>query len=80
MIDLWREGWGATGEGINPAELQGTYDVDTIDEAVAAWWEAYREKYPNANPDLLKREEDGHWSFWRIRFFDNETDARRFLG
>jgi hypothetical protein len=81
IIDLWTEGWGATGEGLHAAKFEGAYDVDTFDEAIALWRAEQEKKYPSNNYDeLLRKGDDGKWRFWGIGFYDNEKDARAFLG
>lgn len=79
MIDLWMEGYAATGEH-KTAELCGTYDTDSIEVAVKEWYASYKSKYPNSSNTLLKQQKDGTWAFWGMRFFDNESDARKVFG
>ena len=78
MINLWMEGYRATGD-YSPATFCGTYQVDTLREAVMLWMkepddrlEKGRTRVDDINLDNL--------SYWACRFFDNEVDARKRFG
>lgn len=70
---IWGEGYRATGEH-GDATFMGTEYAVSFDEAVQklkAW-------YPN--PELFRRRDDGTWTYWACKLYDNETDARRNYG
>lgn len=80
MIHLWLEGYSATGDSA-PASFEGLYNTDSMDEAVQGWAEAYSRRWPTTNmTDLLRKNDDGVWSFWGMRFYDNEQSARKSFG
>lgn len=67
--EIWAEGYRATGHG-EGAVLLGTATADTFDEAVRA--------FTFSMPYV--RNEDGVWTYWGCRIFDNEQDARKAFG
>lgn len=75
-MELWVEGYAVTGMSSN-AESLGEFDTDSMDEAVQTLL---------AQPSMVdsksyfRRSDDGTWSFWGCRIFDNESDARRSFG
>jgi hypothetical protein len=76
-MELWMEGYAATGEH-GSATYCGTYPAGTsIPEAARRWVAkdpAYRASY------LSVDDKKGTASFWGCRFYDNETDARQSFG
>jgi hypothetical protein len=73
MVDLWCEGYAATGERA-PATFLGSFKAGSIDEAVERWVE-------QAKPDEgLVAKQGGVWRYWGCRIFDNEADARKAFG
>lgn len=73
---LWAEGYAATGEH-GTASVIGESWGKSLDDAV---WRLLRN---NPSPHLhtyLRRSDDGTWTYWGCRIFDNETDARKSFG
>lgn len=73
---LWVEGYAATGDH-GEAMFLGTYGADTFDDAVQKW---NTEKNAKNNYGELKQHNDGTWTVWGCRIFDNERSARRSFG
>lgn len=73
---LWVEGYAATGER-GEAMFLGTYESDTFDEAVQKW---NAEKNSKNTYGELRRRDDGYWTVWGCRIFDNEHAARQSFG
>jgi hypothetical protein len=67
-MNLWIEGYSATGESASATYL-GNYPGDTLKEAIANFSRSTGEQI----------DEDG-LSIWGCRIFDNEDDARRSFG
>ncbi len=70
--EVWLEGYRATGE-YGEATLHGKFEAETFLEACEKWVNTLPEK----EREYFHKE---RLSFWACRFFDNETDARRFCG
>jgi hypothetical protein len=73
MVELWVEGYRATGEWCT-ASCLGTFEAETIDEAV----QQYLKKNPDHRPSFEKRK--GVWYDWGCQIFDNEAAARASFG
>jgi len=68
IFAVWSEGYNATGEN-SPAVLLGTADTPDFDSAV---------RFVQArsdSPELYHQHDDGHWTYWGCRLFDNRTEA-----
>lgn len=74
---LWMEGFSATCESAH-AHCLGRSTGRTFDESCAV----FARRYNRGKRDgyRMVRSEDGAWSVWGCRIFDNETDARRAFG
>lgn len=74
-IEVWEEGFCATGQA-GTANLLGTYKAIDFDDTVKQYYKTFTQKdsYP------LKCTDDGVYSIWACRLFDNETDARKSFG
>lgn len=72
-IDLWTEGYHVQ-EGLCPARFCGTFECDTLKEAIIMYKETLTDPYSISCIDV----EDE--SFWGCKFFDNEADARKSFG
>lgn len=70
-INLWMEGYSATGEH-GTAQYCGFYKVNTLKEAVEQW--------VNESLDRVKYTNIDHLTYWGCRFYDNEPDARKSFG
>ena len=73
--DIWAEGWADNGGGSKAQLIATGIEASTFAEAV--------EKHAELNPEFKKyisKYQDGNYCYWRCRLFDNEGDARRFLG
>lgn len=82
---IWAEGFVITGNR-SDANLIGTYEADSFDDAVEKYNEECIKKYgkPSAvRGGLLDGKTmkpiDG-WTIWGCRLFDNEQDARKSFG
>lgn len=73
---LWVEGYAATCEH-GEAMFLGTYEADTFDGAVQKW---NAEKNAKTTYGVLKQHDDGTWTVWGCRIFDNEHAARQSFG
>lgn len=69
--EVWTEGYAATGE-FGSAILHGVYRAETFQQAVEAWLDEYTDRWKSYDSDRM--------TFWGCRFYDNERDARAFLG
>ena len=74
QFQVWAEGYAATGE-YAPATLRGVYEAETFDDAVRQHIKTTPEE-----AHFYRQHDDGHWSYWACRLYDNESDARKFLG
>ena len=66
------EGFHIQGGGPEPASFLGQSEGETFREAVLKWYDEHPLRKHDFNPDQL--------SDWGCRLFDNEKDARRFMG
>ena len=78
MFEVWMEGYAATGESAL-AHKVGEVLCKTFDEAVLILTEGKVDKDPDQE-DGLKRNSKGNLCSWACAFYDNEADAREFLG
>lgn len=69
--EVWTEGYAATGER-SPAMFHGTYHARTFKLAIEQWLDEYTDRWKSYDADRL--------TFWGCKFYDNERDARAFLG
>lgn len=74
-FDIWVEGYSATGQS-SGATLMGTVTAVSFDEAV----KAHVAKLNKSSADYYRRSDDGKWTMWGCRLFDNERDARKSYG
>jgi hypothetical protein len=75
LWDIWVEGWAATGGGSKASLVVSKVEAPTFTEAI--------EKYASGDPKFKKylaKQRDGTYTHWGCRLFDNEKDARKFLG
>jgi len=74
IVTIWAEGYLATGmEGIPARAMKlGAIEATTLREAC--------EKMAKDNPEFKRLWCPDRMTYWGCRLFDNETDARRFLG
>ncbi len=73
-IELWQEGFAATGES-SKAERIGEYLAENFDDAM----KMYMSEKPNI--EILKNGDgSGNYSSWAMRIFDNEAEARASFG
>lgn len=75
-IEIWQEGYSATGES-GSAQLLGTYEADDFDDAVRQ----YKQAHPSVDVEeyqisLYK----WVYSIWGCLLFDNEMEARKHFG
>lgn len=73
MIELWVEGYAATGESAK-AHKCGDFDTDSLVEAVTMYRNTFTDQ---RSKDLINLDVP---SFWGCKFFDNEIDARKNFG
>lgn len=76
MIDLWVEGYAATGEH-GRAQHLGSWAGPTYREAVLQWHQSRWTYSRYGNFELLH---NGRYAVWGCEIFDNEEDARRSFG
>ncbi|AMU26584.1 Uncharacterised protein [Mycobacteroides abscessus] len=76
LYTLWCEGYAATGEHGRARSL-GTWAAESFDSAVELW---NATKNRNSMYGNLVHHENGSWTLWGCRLFDNEADARRAFG
>lgn len=74
-IEVWTEGYSVTGNR-SPAQRMGVYQAATFDDAVAQ----HLQTLDAEGQSFYRQSEDGVWSCWGCRLFDNEADARRSFG
>lgn len=83
-IQIWMEGYAATGESAT-ASMIGEYEAIDWDDAVRQ----YKEQYPHhvdtkRVPKNIKSVRDDSftkiYSIWACRLFDNAADARKSFG
>ncbi len=72
VYDIWMEGFHIQGGGPTPASFVGQSEGASFEEAVKKWYSDPKHFPSEFNPDTL--------SYWGCRLFDNEKDARRFMG
>lgn len=70
---IWSEG-AAFNEGIYPAIFHGLQRAETFNEACKAFFQNHRDKQTR---DYFNAE---RMTWWGCRLFDNETEARKFVG
>lgn len=70
---IWSEG-AAFNEGIYPASFHGMQRAESFNEACKAFFENHRDKQTR---DYFNAE---RMTWWGCRLFDNETEARKFVG
>jgi len=73
---LWVEGYAATMEHGTAMRL-GDYEAETFDEAVQKW---NSERNAKKTYGELEQRDDGTWTVWGCRIFDNEAAARKSFG
>jgi len=73
MIDLWIEGHCASGSR-DKARLVGTYNVETIKEAVIHYRDGMNDQHSKDCVDVERLR------FWGCKFFDNKKDAQKSFG
>jgi len=88
-IQLWMEGYAATGES-GTAQFIGLYKAYDFDDAVRQYIEDHPEFKENALPSRYTRESfssdeafasrRSNWKIWGCALFDNEADARKAFG
>ena len=79
-IQIWREGYMATGEH-GTACFCGLYKAESFDDAMVMYDEDMNRIYPNEKDRAPKYKNDrGNWISWGCRFYDNEADARKGFG
>ena len=71
--NLWTEGYKATGD-YSPANYHGQWAGDSFQDAIQAFKDSLGD---HRDATLIDVERE---TFWGCKFFDNETDARRFVG
>lgn len=69
-FEIWCEGFATNGER-GRANLLGTYEAETWDEAV--------QKYMEDHPGRITVDNRGYTD-WGCSLFDNETEARKSFG
>ncbi|MBA1218164.1 hypothetical protein [Pseudomonas fulva] len=74
-IEVWTEGYSVTGNR-SPAQRMGVYQAATFDDAVAQ----HLQTLDAEGQSFYRQSENGVWSCWGCRLFDNEADARRSFG
>jgi len=74
-FEIWSEGYRATGEAAT-ATCHGTFEGATFTEAV----QRYLETLGQENRAFYRQHNDGTWTCWGCRLFDNEADARKAFG
>jgi len=74
-IAIWSEGYRATGEAAT-ATLHGEFEGKTFSDAV----ELYLQTLGLEDRAYYHQHDDGSWSCWGCRLFDNEADARKAYG
>jgi hypothetical protein len=79
MFPIWIEGYKVTGE-YSPARLLGTYPGESFDEAVEAMVAATDEATFGKVSKGRFCESPEAYDIWGCRLFDNEKDARAFVG
>lgn len=82
-FEVWQEGWSATGQSA-PARLIGVFEATTFQDACdqAAKQEGWSKQWPCPENGWLPGGcyNAKHRISWGCRLFDNEADAREFLG
>lgn len=73
---VWIEGFLVTGmEGV-PQTAKLINEIEAPD-----WDTAVQQAFILAeDPSLLRKNKDGSWSYWGCRIYNNEEDAKKFLG
>ncbi len=83
IIEIWMEGYIIQG-GEDRARLVATIEADNFDEAVQKYNETAKipahRREPVAFSQLGANWQNGVWSIWGCRLFDNEADARKSFG
>lgn len=74
-IEVWTEGYSVTGIR-SGAERLGVFQARTLDDAVTQ----HLQGLPMEKQSYYHRGEDGVWTCWGCRLFDNEADARKSFG
>lgn len=69
-ITIWSEGHRSTGQS-SDATCHGTFQAKSFDDACEQM------KLRVSQGHLMKKDEDGDWSYWGCRLFDNEYAARK---
>lgn len=84
--EVWSEGYRDNGGG-NGAIKHGLSATPTFDEAVLEVFQATENgtvngnrAYDTPNGYKLYKNNQGIWTYWGCRIFDNEIDARRSFG
>ena len=71
QITLWMEGFTVM-EGSAGAEYCGTYEAETLKDAVKQW--------VDEKPERKGLTDFNRLTYWGCRFFDNESAARASFG
>ena len=89
MIQIWMEGYAATGE-CSGANLIWQGEAEDFDDAVCKYNQEQIEKYgkPSAEPYTRNcfftqeayENRRSNWKIWGCALFDNEQDARKSFG
>ena len=75
-MELWLEGYEAEGNSEKASKCGDYPEATTLREAVLMWLGENTNKISAANVNI----DSDPPTFWGCRFFDNETDARAFVG
>lgn len=88
-IQIWMEGYAATGES-SGAQLIGTFDAIDFDDAVLQYNDQQLQKHnvvsaePYTRNSFINQEayenRRSNWKIWGCALFNNETDARKSFG
>lgn len=75
MIQVWSEGYAATGES-SDAMFHGEFEAVDFADAVHQWLSTLK---PESEKKYYSYR-DGKHMFWACQLFDNEADARKSFG
>lgn len=75
LWDIWAEGYSVTGESSGATLLASNVEAKTFTEAVETWLKTVTSHNP-----YITKQNDGTYTYWGCRLFDNERDARKSFG
>ena len=83
-IEIWMEGYRATGESATATRL-GIYEADDFDGAMRQYMDENLhtvtvKKIPKNIKSIRDDSFTKQYSIWACRIFDNEADARKSFG